>query len=113
MGTPGESRLNFGGKCGGRGHEGSSARVVTRANGRAYFLVATFFEDPPSDFFELDPLSDFVLDPESDFESEPFDSELFESEPFESEPFDSEDELDAELSDFSLLRRDELGLSVL
>ena len=90
--------MNFGGKCGGRGHEGSSARVVTRANGRAYFLVATFFEDPPSDFFELDPLSDFVLDPESDFESE---------------PFDSEDELDAELSDFSLLRRDELGLSVL
>lgn len=99
--------MNFGGKCGGRGHERSSARVVTRANGGAYFLVATF-DDPPSDFFELDPLSDFVLDPESDFESEPFDSELFES-----EPFDSEDELDAELSDFSLLRRDELGLSVL
>ena len=71
-------------------------------------MVATCFEDPPSDFFVLDPESDFVLDPESDFESEPFDSELFES-----EPFDSEDELEDELSDFSLLRRDELGLSVL
>ena len=62
---------------------------------QADFLVATFFEDPPSDF-ELD-----------------VESELFESELLDSELLDSEGELDDELSDFSLLRRDELGLSVL
>ncbi len=101
--------MNFGGSAVAGGHEGRR-RGSSPARHHADFLVATFFEDPPSDFFELDPLSDFVLDPESDFESEAFESELFES-----EPFDSEDELDedAELSDFSLLRREELGLSVL
>ena len=83
-------------------------RGSSPARHHADFLVATFFEDPLSDFFELDPLSDLVLDPESDFESELLDSELFES-----ELLDSEDELDDELSDFSLLRRAELGLSVL
>lgn len=89
------------------GHEGRR-RGSSPARHHADFLVATFFEDPPSDFFEPDPLSDFVLDPESDFESELLDSELFES-----ELFDSEDEFEDELSDFSLLRREELGLSVL
>lgn len=66
--------------------------------------MATFFDDPLSDFLVLDPPSDFELDVES---------ELFESELLDSELLDSEDELDDELSDFSLLRRDELGLSVL
>ena len=70
---------------------------------QADFLVATFFDDPLSDFLGLDPPSDFELDVES---------ELLDSELLDSELLDSEDELD-ELSDFSLLRRDELGLSVL
>lgn len=107
MGNPRESRTNFGGKKAAGATRVDGAGRHRRA-GQADFLVATFFEDPPSDCFELDPLSDLGLAPES-----VFDSELFESDPFESDPFDSEDELDAELSDFSLLRRDELGLSVL
>ena len=71
---------------------------------QADFLVATFFDDPLSDFLGLDPPSDFELDVES---------ELVDSELLDSELLDSEDEIDDELSDFSLLRRDELGLSVL
>ena len=102
MGNPRESRTNFGGKKAAGATRVDGAGRHRRA-GQADFLVATFFEDPPSDCFELDPLSDLGLAPESDFESDPF----------ESDPFESEDELDAELSDFSLLRRDELGLSVL
>ena len=72
-------------------------------------MVATFFDDPLSDFLVLDPPSDFELD----VESELFESELLDSELLGSELLDSEDELEDELSDFSLLRRDELGLSVL
>ena len=68
------------------------------AGGQADFLLATFFDDPVSDFFVDEPESDFVLAAESEL--------------LESELFDSPDGLE-ELSDFSLLRRDDDGLSVL